>query len=233
MGLTRSTWFAIVVVVAVTAGGATALANHVFPDSTDNQAFHEQVGLVAGAGCTTGFPDGTFHPLDAVNRQQFAAGINRCGGRVARGSNAGQATEDDDDYIDPDVLTITAGAVDSEVAVGGFVLIQGTVIARTASGATCPCFVQASAWDDSAPLGQEQGVQSFSTIPQGNTALNEAFTTIPIFDVFPIDPGETADFGFRAIYEDGDTPTVTFEPRLTAIYVPFGPDGDNTIDFET
>src|SRR4029450_5287462 len=101
-------------------------------DSTDNQAFHEQVGLVAGAGCTTGFPDGTFHPLDAVNRQQFAAGINRCGGRVARGSNAGQATEDDDDYIDPDVLTITAGAVDSEVAVGGFVLLPGTGTPQTA-----------------------------------------------------------------------------------------------------
>jgi hypothetical protein len=67
--------------------------------------------------------------------------------------------------------------------------------------------------------------------PERNTALNEASTTIPIFDVFPIDPGETADFGFRAIYEDGDTPTVTFVPRLTALYVPFGPDGDNTLAF--
>ena len=230
-------WATLVAVVALVAGGSSALADHLFPDSTDEQAFHEQVGYIAGAGCATGFDDGTFRPNQSITRQQFAAWMNRCGGRAAEGSG-GQLSQTASGHtnavVDTEVLTIEAGAAASDVSIGGFVLVQGSVIARTADAGDCPCFVQASVAtpDRDGNLEPDLGVQSYSTIPAGLTDIGEGFATIPVEAVLPVEPGEVLDIGFRAFFVDANASPVAFEPRLTALYVPFGPDGDNTLPFE-
>jgi hypothetical protein len=229
----RWAWAAALVVTVVVSASTAAVANHVFPDVAPNSAFHTEVANVVGAGCATGFNDGTFRPLDAPTRQQFAAWMNRCGGRVAAGSS-GTAIQSTSGHLnavfDDDVLAITAGAAPADTSVGGFVWVEGSIIARTNDAGDCPCFVQAAVRD---PADDTEGTQAFSTIPTGNTDIGEGFTTIPVSAVFPIDPGETKTFGFRAFFQDANAASVSFQPRLTAIYVPFGPDGDNTLGFES
>jgi len=147
--------------VALVVGRASAvLANHVFPDSTDGQALHTQVGNVAGAGCATGFPNGTFDPQGNVNRQQFAAWMNRCAGRVARlnGSNATLATSGSAAKQTIGTITIQAGAT-GDIATGGFVVISGNIRAETTNPANCPCFVQAEVAEEFGAPGAADDVE--------------------------------------------------------------------------
>jgi hypothetical protein len=47
-----------------------------FPDVSD-QYFADAVAWLAGEGITAGYPDGLFHPEDAVNRAQMVTFLDR------------------------------------------------------------------------------------------------------------------------------------------------------------
>jgi hypothetical protein len=221
---------ALVALTVVVSSTTTAVANHLFPDVATNSAFHTEIGNIVGAGCATGFHDGTFRPLDAPTRQQFAAWMNRCGGRLMpeRSAAASTSTSGPGGAVLLGDSTITAGAT-GDAATGGFVLLTGTVVVRTSNPANCPCFVQAAIHDMDEDV--DVGANSFSTVPQGATDLSgEGFTTIPLYATVPIEPDSTRTFGFRAFFVDANVGTVTFNTRLTGIYVPFGPTGTDVLN---
>ncbi len=214
--------------VAITATSSSAIANHVFPDSTNGQAFHEQVGNVAGAGCTTGFPDGTFRPQDNVNRQQFAAWTNRCGGRVAHGGGSTEVATTSSTYIDVASVDLASGATGSG-ATGGFVYLSGFVTAETedtGDAANCPCFVAFELSDGSS------GAQYRGQVPSQEHEFGSAITPLSGFRVVTIPPDTTRTFTLRARFIDANVGSMQFVGFIQAVYVPFGPDGDNTLAFE-
>ena len=73
----------VLTVLAVFASGVggVAYANH-FSDVPGTHFFHPEVAAIAGAGCATGFNDGTFRPGDNTTRGQFAFWFNNCAPRV-------------------------------------------------------------------------------------------------------------------------------------------------------
>jgi hypothetical protein len=235
----RFSWRALVgaaVAAVVLSTATTAVANHVFPDVSEDDWFHDGVANVAGAGCATGYPDGTFGPRDKANRGQFAAWMNRCAGRVTRErtgtvtiSTSGPAAAQ---YTNS--VSLVSGAAAGANTVGGFVELHGTVVARTTGGANCPCFVQGSIEDVTDPNPANWtavGSASFAAIPNGATELNaESFATIPLHGVAAIGPEETRSYAIRVFYQDANVGSITFNTRLVASYVPFGPGGGNSLD---
>jgi hypothetical protein len=220
---------ALVALTVVVSSTTTALANHLFPDVPTSSAFHTEIDNIVGAGCATGFDDGTFRPLSAPNRGQFAAWMNRCGGRIMA-EDTGSATVSTSGPgagVDVGSADITAGAT-GDAATGGFVLLMGTLVARTTNPAACPCFVQAVIQDTDADVSV--GSNSFVAIPQGATDVNgEGFATIPLYATVPVEPDSTRNFAIHAFFQDANVGSVTFNSRLTAIYAPFGPTGTDDL----
>jgi hypothetical protein len=68
---------AVSLAMAVLAASATAYASHQFNDVPDSNPFHDHIDWLADTGITGGFPDGGFHPNEAVQRQQMAAFMAR------------------------------------------------------------------------------------------------------------------------------------------------------------
>jgi hypothetical protein len=218
----------VVVASMIVAATTSAVANHVFPDSTDSQAFHDQVANVAGAGCATGFPDGTFDPTANVKRQQFAAWMNRCGGRVGH-SNSGLVELDTSaTNVQLTSFELTAGAVSGTSSVGGFVVISADGWANTTDIGHCPCAVALRV----GILGGLSSTQIFETIGGEADDSGAGHVSMSASIVAPIGPDETVTIEAVGRFVDDDVAGVDMRGQLTAVYVPFGPDGDNTLQFE-
>jgi hypothetical protein len=203
MTIPRRTWAALIIVVALTAGGATAAADHVFPDST-------------------------FRPQDNVNRQQFAAWMYRCGGRVASGGGSTVLATTSSAYVDVATVTLRSGATGG-LATGGFVHLSGALTAETedpGDAANCPCFVAFELNDGTS------GLQFRGMVPSQETDLDSAITLLSGFRAVAIPPDTTRTFTLRARFADADVGSMRFVGTIQALYVPFGPDGDNTLAFE-
>ncbi len=52
-----------------------------FPDVTTETSHHEHIAWLAGTGITTGYPDGSFRPMEMVYRQDMAAFLYRLAGQ--------------------------------------------------------------------------------------------------------------------------------------------------------
>lgn len=48
-----------------------------FSDVPATNPFHTEIAWLAASGITTGYPDGTFHPVEPVNRDAMAAFLHR------------------------------------------------------------------------------------------------------------------------------------------------------------
>ncbi len=227
----RWAWAAVLVVTVVVSASTTAVANHVFPDVPTNSAFHTEVANVVGAGCATGFNDGTFRPLDAPTRQQFAAWINRCGGRIAHGGRLSVTTSVPTTFVDVRSTDITAGAATAETTEGGFLLVLASGMAHTTdAAASCPCYVDfAIETANHNNFAGQAGQLDDQVSPVGPGATTPLGAQI----VIPVAAGATEHLTLRARYiPTSGTPSVTFTGSIDAVYVPFGPDGDNTLAFE-
>ena len=222
------TLIALVALTVAVSAATNAVADDLFPDVPDS-GFHDQIGNIANAGCASGFNDGTFRPQAATTRGQFAAWMNRCGGRTTdvindninlttSGAGAAQVVGS---------VALTAGAT-GDLATGGFATVSGAVRARTSNPALCPCFVQAQVWDVVA--GEEVGPPQFSAIPAGTTELNgENFTTIPVQAVVEMAPDSTRTFGVKIHFVDANVGTINVSTHLSAQYFPFGPTGTDQL----
>jgi hypothetical protein len=215
----------------VVSASTAAVANHLFPDVPTNSAFHTEVANVVGAGCGTGFTDGTFRPLDAPTRQQFAAWTNRCGGRIAHGGRLSVNTSVPTTYVDVRTIDITAGAAVADTSEGGFLLVLASGMAHTtAAAASCPCYVDFAI--ETANHNTHAGQAGQLDDQVGPVGLR-ATTPLSAQIVIPIAAGATEHLTLKARYiPTSGTPSVSFTGSIDAVYVPFGPDGDNTLTFE-
>jgi hypothetical protein len=213
----------VIVAVALLASGGTAWASHQFNDVPNDSQFHDAIAAIRGAGITTGFPDGGYHPNDPVTRAAMAAFMSRGFGRV--GFDEDNISIDDSNT--PTTVTdtaITAGATGSG---GGFVQVTGTAtIATDNADDECPCLVFLSIWDGTTTLGSVSGVLSNDDLVFGE----QTTLTMSTNAVYPIPAGTTRTYRLRGTFLDAsDDVDITFDGGISAVYVPFGPTGGNTL----
>lgn len=225
-GLPRRFWAGMIGVVVVTAAvvstATVAVATHTFPDVSDNSPFHTEVGNIVGAGIATGFPDNTFRPKDPVNRQQFAAWMNRGGGRVEWDSGTAlNLTNNAPQTVAS--ITIEAGAADGSSG-HGYVLLTATLDVLTTDADSCPCRVTSEIVRTNDAVA---GPTRFATIPGDMEDQFGGAATLASQWLVQIEAGQTRTFDLKARFIDADLPGATAGGELSAVYVPFRGDGGN------
>jgi S-layer homology domain len=189
--------------------------------------FRTEINRIGRAGCASGFPDGTFHPRDAVNRQQFAFWTNNCGGRTGSDFDATTVPNNASNQVLTE-LALTAGATDQGGnATPRFVLVWGNVVVSTTTLAGCPCRLTASILN---PEGNVSSTPAQTTLHGPLDHSLSVATTLPVMGLFTIQPGATEHFQLRMSNPDPDGPTMSVSGDIAAIYVPFGADGDSAFD---
>jgi S-layer homology domain len=219
---------ALVALAAAVLGGlvSQAVASPPFSD-IGTSPFEEEIINIANAGIATGFPDGTFRPRDPVNRQQFAAWMNRGGGRVSTdafgiGPFAG---------TDPAVV-FTGGEISAGAAggVGGFVMVTANVAVVTSNPANCPCRIDIDLVSDEGNVmegGPGATAVSFD-LPGPNPQTGQSRMTASLTRVFrlPALSTDRYDLGFDVV--DANVTAVTGVARITSLYVPFNGAGGSS-----
>jgi hypothetical protein len=140
-----------------------------------------------------------------VNRQQFAAWMNRCGGRVEAGH--GSANLSANGEVAVATATMVSGAIDGG---GGYVLVTGALEASTLvdpGSVTFRLSVDGSGALETVPL----------TVP-AEAAVGGSLTT-----VVPVDGADATTFTVSA--QRGSADPVVVEVDLSLLYVPFAGDG--------
>jgi hypothetical protein len=218
-------------VTAVVASVSTAGLVGAFTD-TGGSTYATEIDNVAGAGCAEGFANDKFKPKKSLERGEAAAWLNRCGGRVAYSEVEGvPTTTGATSAVDVTEVQIRAGAVGT--GTGGFVMVSADLDATAVNQTACPCPIFALL--DDGRSENDPDPTSPQIIPQSpGTPTSEA--NMSLNWVVPVEGGELLTITLRAVHV-GDTPDPTaellFQADLVALYVPFGPDGDNTLAFES
>jgi hypothetical protein len=187
---------------AMTALGAVAGAGFV---DTGGHPFATEIDNIADAGCASGFAGNTFRPNASVTRAQFAAWMNRCGGRVEAGHGATSLSANGEVTVAS--ATMTAGAIP---AGGGFVMVTGALEAGSPA---------------------DPGSVTFRLRVTGGPVLETVPLDVPaeldvggaITTVLPVDGASDTTLTITA--ERGSADTVAVEADLTLLYVPFAGDG--------
>lgn len=213
------------VAIGVAAGSATAAV--VFDDVPESHPFRDEISAVADAGVAGGFPDGTYRPGDEVTRQAMAAFLGRGLGRI--GAQEGDAALD----TNGEAVTVTSVDLDAGGIAGtGFVHLQVTGDVTYGPATTtledCPCTIQVTLHDHD---GTEVAGTFFELA--GFEGQGDVFApTVSYSDqaVVSIAGGTSATYEARATLHDTDPTDLLVNAVLTATYVPFGPDGDDTLD---
>lgn len=208
-------------VVALVAGATGALAADAFSDVPSSHTFHDEVGAIADAGITTGYGDGTFRPDQPVNRGAMAAFMHRGFGRV--GHDESNTVLDAGESASLGTVTVDAGATSSGT---GFVVVSGHVEASTATEASCPCQVLVSMDEGDGTSTHER---TYLNLP--GTANESGHSRIDgtAQQVYPIAADASETYTLSVDLMDADATSVNVSGELTAVYVPFGPDGDDTL----
>jgi S-layer homology domain len=186
--------------------------------------FREEINRIGRAGCASGFPDGTFQPHGNVNRQQFAFWTNNCGGRVGYDAGTVFIPGDGEDVMAS--VGIRAGATDSGVSEGGFVLVIGTAHVKT-DQAGCPCQVEVWIREHS---GSTDSAFRDTLLPVNTGPPSQSSAALSVTGVFPVGPETDTLFTFRGLSNGPGNPTIEFTGELVALYVPFGADGDRSLN---
>jgi len=209
-------------VTTVLLAGGLAWANHQFSDVPTSSAFHESIDNFVNGGCASGFPNQTFRPTDAVNRQQVARMFNACGGRVAFDTDPNPEAISTTFAPLNDSVTITSGAVGNGA---GLVVVLATVTASSTSTTGYPCELQFR-------LVPNVGNLSYQALYEAdlpaNTADPDETTSVTGRAVLgPVSSGQvvTVEADTRLASSPACGASVVAEGDLVAMYVPFGADG--------
>jgi hypothetical protein len=216
----RLALLATCVTLSVLASTASvAFANHTFPDVSTGSPFHDEIANIVGAGVATGFPNNTYRPTDAVNRQQMAAFINRSGGRAGFCQENGQAALSNTPVLLCEI-EMTAGATQNG---GGFVVLNASVAAQKSGAADDPAAEFGALITD----GTDFSPFAQSMLDHDNSAAGPVFGHVSNTWVAPIAADETLTFEIRVVFHG--TGPIDFATHMSAVYVPFGPDGGNDL----
>ncbi|HUS20812.1 MAG TPA: S-layer homology domain-containing protein [Aeromicrobium sp.] len=207
---------------------ASVWATHQFLDVADSNPFHDAISAISDAGITTGFSDGGFHPSADVTRQAMAAFLERGLGRVGFESRSDQSSV----ALAPNFAstTITSVAIDAGAtgaSSNGFLMLLGTANFESSAPAQCPCPIQL----DIVPAGSIVPVAA-ALFDLANVANDDGLSNgaATVQAVVPVQGDSSRRFVLAAILYDSST-AVTASGSLSAVYVPFGPDGDDTLAY--
>lgn len=219
---TKAGPFVVTAVVTLGLAVPTAVwATASFSDVPTTHPFYGDITAVADAGISNGYPDGTFRPSDPVTRQAMAAFTHRAGGRIARGGTTLFGLDGGDSAV-LGVATVTAGASGTGT---GFVHLSGSSYAYVTATyvATCPCTVSLQIWADRSQIGS-------SYYQVGNVAGSDGYGMASGIAqaVVPLTAGTTRSYRLVARVFDMSSRSMAVSGELTALYVPFAGDGDNT-----
>lgn len=207
---------ALTVVMAVVCSlAATALANHISDVPTSNP-FHTEITQFVGAGCATGFPDGSFHPQDEVKRQQMARFIRNCGGRVQHDQGGVTLTSGSPSGNNIADVNLTTGA--QGAGTEGFALLEidATLTSNATGDPNCPC-------GGTITLQQNDGIVDFREwdVPQV-----DLFTQgVSFSEMIVVQTGETNNYEVDAALTSG-TANITLIVDIVATYYPFNGAGN-------
>lgn len=206
---------ALVTALATVAGvgGGIAVANHQFPDVPPGSAFHDDIDDFVNAGCATGFPDGTYHPQEAVKRQQMARFLHACGGRIQhRQSGFNTMTTTAGNFFNMD---LAPGALGDGA---GFGWLAVTVDAQSTSAAGLPCEIIVNVVGVS-------GEEIFIDLP--NTADPTEHASGTLMTVVPVPSGALTNLPIQGRLTTACTGAViTARARASFSYFPFDGLGD-------
>lgn len=203
-------------VVALLLGAALALpvgafAGHAFTDVPGTHTFHGNIDNLADAGITAGCSPTTFCPDAPVTRGQMAAFLNRGLGRLATKVVASPVDANGSD-VTIGTISITPGTAPGADQAAQFVLVRFDGHAAATSTVGCPCTMDIR-------LGNGQVVyQTF-------TGSNHYEAVSATYLVRAEGPGEV-DVTLTA-----SLPGNSFQigGTMTAITVPYGPNGTSSI----
>lgn len=216
----------LVVTLALCLGAPTlAVVNDTFSDVPASAFYHDAVNAIFGAGITGGCAPGLYCPDDPVTRAQMAVLLHRGLDRTAYDDGGPVALTGT--FTDVAVLSINAGGLPDKA---GFVKLDAAITASNTSGTGCPCEVQYFI------TGNSPVVLSFSHYVTVNnmtaTVTSDASGKASI--VVAVPTGATWTYRLQArITAAAGNPAVNARGTITALYVPFGNTGGNTIMIET
>ena len=124
----------------------------------------------------------------------------------------------------------TKASVEMEIPADGFVLLVGTVTANTNNAACNPCTLHLRFQDPDQPdSGDVLSPVTLASVGNGTTTTHDA--SLASTWVYPVTPG-TRIFSLQtAIFPDGGDIDI-YNPTLTALFIPFGPDGSKALTAE-
>jgi hypothetical protein len=220
---------------------AVAFADHQFPDVPTANLFHDQIAAIAEAGITAGFPDGGYHPGDAVTRQAMAAFMQRGFGRVALAVNTAPMTDalpvlanaEGAPYVAIRQLTITVPGTSNPYGPTQLVHVQGRVLFISPMDNVtrgCPCEFIARIRDTTSGAFSGEQYQTFD-----GPSPNAHAYSFDVEGLFAAPPGpRTYQLEVGLNYRDRTTAnavsfTVTSGTSLSAMTFPFGPTGTSDL----
>jgi hypothetical protein len=219
---------AVTAVLTVTVAGLVtglipAGANHQFPDVATSSAFHDDIDDFVNAGCATGFPNGTYQPTSAVNRQQIARFVNACGGRVAFDKTGSAPQLVAGQPVDVAEAELTAGALGG----GGFVvaIANARVTAASQNGSDYPC-------EANFRLFQTGGVteisQQAATLDLDGPVVGATDDTGAVTELIAVEAGATVTVTLRGTKSSNPAcnASILGFGDLVLLYVPFDGNGD-------
>ena len=220
---------------------AVALASHQFPDVPTGHPFHSEIGAIAKAGITAGYPDGGYHPNSPVTRQSMAAFMHRGFGRSALA--VGTAPTTAELWVDADStfaaavpvrqLTITVPGATNDFGPRQLVHLRGRVhlnASMSTSAQGCPCTFYASIRDTTTTESSYWQNQTF----ESTTAVGSAFYAFDTEALFTAPPGPVTyqlEVGLvsRVATTNLTVFYFTYSTSLSADTFPFGPTGGSTV----
>jgi hypothetical protein len=199
---------------------STALAVHVFGDVPDSHTFHNDIAAIAGAGITTGCGGGNFCPDSSLTRGQEAAFMRRALGRAA-GDIGSSVTVPAATLVTVAETTITPGiAGGAPSSANGFLLVNGSVTLYEGNPDLCICSISVRAYVDGVAVSGTQYV----FLPD-NTVFESGSASISV--AVPVAAGPKV-VSLRVNEYQGNESLVAYA-SLTALYVPFGHAGTDTL----
>lgn len=201
--------------VNATAGKATNL-NADKLDGLDQSAFLRSTGKAADSDKLDGKDSSEFLPTGGK-----AADSDKLDGKdpnelVRSGLGVSQTAFSFASFTDR--TSVTVNAPDK-----GFVIVNGAVYAQTSSSSCNPCYAHIEILNSTT---NERSTVLIESLGNGTTALQD--DVLPTTWVFPVDPGDNT-FQLRTAPFPSSAAINFVNPRLSAVYVPYGATGASTL----
>ena len=198
-----------------------AVGSHQFTDVPNGHIFHTNVANLANSGVTAGCGGGNYCPDDPVTRGAMAAFLNRGLGRAT--TRQQQLVIDGSGTYNMAELTIETGGTPGGT---GFIVLFGTASIRVDGDGYCPCTFGMSP-------EPTNSLYTYTSLPDIDSPpfANWKLASVSNNAVAPVMSGTSQTFRIAISLNTTTTSTddIVLSAQLSAVYVPFGAMGTNTL----